>query len=59
MTASLSSMTLDRSNHLGRLLSKIADLESRGFIKRQRYYAPTTADFERNLACLNKMQKQQ
>ena len=55
----LSSMTADRSDHLGRLLSKIADLESRGFIKRQRYYAPTTADFERSLACTNKVQEKQ
>ncbi len=47
----------ERINHLEQLIDNIADLESRGLIKRQQYYAPTTADFERQLARSRKSDK--
>ncbi len=48
------SASSSRSNHLSEVIAKIADLESRGLIKRQQYQSPTTADFERNFACIKK-----
>lgn len=37
------------AERLAKLLARIRDLESRGFIRRQRYYAPTTVEFERRV----------
>ena len=34
-----------------RLSARIKDLESRGFIRRQSFSAPTTGDFEKLLLC--------
>ncbi len=48
----------NRSNEklarISRVRIRIKDLEARGFIKRQEFYAPTTADFERRLSCHNR-----
>lgn len=35
------------AERLSVLLARIRNLESRGFIRRQRYYAPTTVELER------------
>ena len=37
----------ERAAHLERLMTRIKDLEARGFIKRQQYSRRTTAEFER------------
>jgi len=39
-----------RVNHVRKVIAKIADLESRGLLKRQQFQSPTTADFERHYA---------
>lgn len=44
----------EQNAQISRLLNKIADLEARGFIKRQQFKAPTTADFEREIACVKR-----
>ncbi len=36
-------------DRLLQLQARIRDLESRGFIKRQKFTAPTTGDFERKM----------
>lgn len=36
---------------VARLRTRINDLESRGFIRRQEFSAPTTGDFEKFLIC--------
>lgn len=47
-------ITNERAGHIARLQSRIRDLESRGFIKRQEFSAPTTGDFERRFAYTKK-----
>ena len=47
-------ITDDRAAHIARLQSRIRDLESRGFIKRQEFSSPTTGDFERRFACIDR-----
>jgi hypothetical protein len=39
---------------MNKLLTRISDLEKRGFIKRQEFKAPTTSDFEREMACIRR-----
>jgi hypothetical protein len=36
---------------IGRLRLRIQSLESRGFIRRQQFSAPTTGDFEKLMLC--------
>jgi hypothetical protein len=48
------SRTPEQRENMAQLLSRIADLEERGFIKRQEFKAPTTADFERSMAYVKK-----
>lgn len=48
------SVSPSRANHLRDVIAKIADLESRGLIKRQQFQSPTTSDFERNIACIKR-----
>lgn len=43
----------DRATRISRLKNQIQDLESRGFLKRQEFKAPTTGDFERRFTCIN------
>jgi hypothetical protein len=44
----------ERAAHISRLQSRIRDLESRGFIKRQEYKSPTTGDFERRFSYIKR-----
>jgi hypothetical protein len=39
----------EQTARITRLITRIQELESRGFIRRQTYSAPTTGDFERGL----------
>ncbi|NTV67227.1 MAG: hypothetical protein HGB06_06000 [Chlorobaculum sp.] len=48
------SRTPEQRANMVQLLTKIADLEERGFIKRQEFKSPTTADFEREMAYVKK-----
>lgn len=49
-----SSKSPEQKVKMKQLLAKIANLEARGFIKRQQFKAPTTADFEREFACMKR-----
>ena len=41
----------DETARIGRLRQRIQSLESRGFIRRQQFSSPTTADFEKLMLC--------
>lgn len=41
----------EEAARIGRLRQRIQSLESRGFIRRQQFSAPTTADFEKLMLC--------
>jgi hypothetical protein len=41
----------EEAARIGRLRQRIQSLESRGFIRRQQFSAPTTGDFERLMLC--------
>ena len=42
----------ERVVRVSRIQERIRDLESRGFLKRQEFKAPTTGEFERRFAAL-------
>lgn len=51
LRAKTESQSDEQVARVSRIIVRIRDLESRGFIKRQKYSVPTTGDFERKLLC--------